>query len=98
MRKALFAAHLPNLQRVEADLLNVARASVGLSGGDILNVCLNAIQAGSVDSNPELWKVTEPMLLAEVAKAKAAKSKHAGEVKTSHPIGFNAELGRDIET
>jgi len=90
MRKALFAAHLPNPQRVEADLLNIARASIGLSGGDILNICLNAIQAGSVDSNPELWKVTEHMLLAEIVKAKGAKNKHAGETKT-RAIGFNAE-------
>lgn len=92
MRKALFEAHLPNLQRVEADLLNVARASVGLAGGDILNICLAAMEAGSTDPNPENWKVTEPMLLAEVDKAKAAKARHAGrEVAPLPHIGFNAE-------
>lgn len=78
MRRKLFAAHLPNPERVLADLDVVARESVGLCGGDILNVCLNAIFAGSRGPDPELWAVTEELLLAEVRKAKRAKRANEG--------------------
>ena len=43
----LFELHLPNRERVFADLNILAAESKGLSGRDILNVCLNAIYAGS---------------------------------------------------
>jgi hypothetical protein len=47
MRRELFALHLPNPDRVTADYAVLAELSRGLSGGDILNVCVNAIHAGS---------------------------------------------------
>ena len=47
MRRRLFELHLPNRERVFADLNILATEAKGLSGGDILNVCLNAIYAGS---------------------------------------------------
>jgi SpoVK/Ycf46/Vps4 family AAA+-type ATPase len=50
-RRELFAPHLPNPDRVTADYAVLAELSRGLSGGDILNVCVNAVYAGSVDSN-----------------------------------------------
>ena len=40
---------------------------------------MNAIHAGSTDSNPERWKVTHGMLEREIAKAKKAKAEHSGE-------------------
>ena len=40
----------------------------GLSGGDILNMCLNAIQTGNT-VDPKKWMVTQEMV--ELAKAKA---------------------------
>src|SRR5438067_5849960 len=43
MRHRLFELHLPNRERVFADLNILAGEAKGLSGGDILNVCLNAI-------------------------------------------------------
>ncbi len=46
MRRELFALHLPNPDRVRADYAVLAEQSRGLSGGDILNVCVNAIHAG----------------------------------------------------
>lgn len=52
--------------------------SRGLGGGDTLNICLNAIHAGSRDSDPAKWVVTEEMLLREIKRAKAAKEKHSG--------------------
>ena len=78
MREQIFRSHLPNPQRVPADLRDVATASLGLSGGDILNVCLNAMHAASIDPDPVNWRVTDVILLAEVQKVKAAKRAHAG--------------------
>ena len=47
-----------------------------LSGGDILNVCLNAICAGSASANPADWKVTQDGLVREIKKVQAAKRDH----------------------
>jgi ATP-dependent 26S proteasome regulatory subunit len=47
MRRDLFALHLPNPERVEADYAVLAELSRGLSGGDILNICVNAVYSGS---------------------------------------------------
>jgi ATP-dependent 26S proteasome regulatory subunit len=89
MRRELFALHLPNPDRVKADYAVLAALSRGLSGGDILNVCVNAIHAGSVDPNPERWMVTQEMLEREIAKVKKAKAEHAGEKrKAKRVIGF----------
>jgi SpoVK/Ycf46/Vps4 family AAA+-type ATPase len=89
MRRELFALHLPNPDRVEADYAVLAELSRGFSGGDILNICVNAIHAGSTDANPERWKVTQGMLEREIAKAKKAKAEHSGEKgKSRRRIGF----------
>lgn len=76
MRRRLFELHLPSRDRVRADLGILAGATKGLSGGDILNVCLNAIFAGSTADDPERWAITEPILLAEIAKVREAKRQH----------------------
>ena len=90
MRRELFTHHLPNPDRVTADYAVLATLSRGLSGGDILNVCVNAIYAGSVDSNPERWLVTQAMLEREIAKAKKAIAEHTGEKsKSRRRIGFS---------
>jgi hypothetical protein len=65
MRRELFSFHLPNPDRVTADYAFLAALSRGLSGGGILNVCVNAIYAGSVDAEPERWLVTQAMLEAD---------------------------------
>ena len=89
MRRELFALHLPNPDRVEADYAALAELSKGLSGGDILNVCVNAIYAGSVDDDPAKWLVTQGMLEREIAKAKKAKAEHSGEKgRRRRKIGF----------
>jgi SpoVK/Ycf46/Vps4 family AAA+-type ATPase len=79
MRRELFAHHLPNPERVTADYAVLAGLSRGLSGGDILNVCVNAIHAGSVDADPAKWAVTQGMLEREIAKVRKAKAGHSGE-------------------
>ena len=78
MRRELFALHLPNLSRVDADMGRLAEASRGLSGGDILNVCLNAIHSGSTDEDTDRWKVTGDMLLREIRRARRTKAEHEG--------------------
>jgi AAA+ superfamily predicted ATPase len=91
MRRELFALHLPNPDRVQADYAVLAALSRGLSGGDILNICLNAIHAGSVDADPAKWKVTKEMLEREIKKVRKAKAEHSGEKgKSRRRIGFLA--------
>jgi ATP-dependent 26S proteasome regulatory subunit len=90
MRRELFSLHLPNPERVQADYAVLAGLSRGLSGGDILNVCVNAIYAGSVDADPAKWKVTQRMIEREISKVKKAKAEHAGEKKEPRrSIGFS---------
>ena len=89
MRRELFALHLPNPDRVQADYAVLAELSKGLCGGDILNVCVNAIHAGSVDPNPERWMVTQEMLESEIRKVRKAKAEHSEKkVKSRRRIGF----------
>jgi hypothetical protein len=89
MRRELFALHLPNPDRVQADYAVIAELSKGLSGGDILNICVNAIHAGSTDDDPAKWMVTQGMLEREIAKVKKAKVEHFGEKrKEKRVIGF----------
>jgi len=76
MRNRLFELHLPNRERVSADLGVLAGATKGLSGGDILNVCVNAIFAGSTADDPAEWMITQAVLLAEIAKVREAKRQH----------------------
>jgi ATP-dependent 26S proteasome regulatory subunit len=78
MRRKLFELHLPNLQRVFADLNVLAAESKGFSGGDILNVCVNAIYAGSTHDDPEQWMVTSEHLMSEIRRVRAAKAHHNG--------------------
>jgi hypothetical protein len=72
---------------------SLALQNEGLSGGDILNICLNSIHAGSRDPDPARWLVTEEMLLREIRRAKAAKAakeKRGGKAAKGRRIGFNA--------
>jgi hypothetical protein len=89
MRRDLFAHHLPNPERVTADYAILAGLSSGLSGGDILNVCVDAIYAWSVDADPMRWMVTQAMIEREIAKARKAKAEHSGERQgPKRKIGF----------
>ena len=79
MRWELFALHLPNPERVQADYAVLSELSRGLSGGYVLNVCVNAIHVRSADADPEKWLVTQVMLEREIAKVRKAKAEHSGE-------------------
>ena len=87
--RELFAHHLPNPDRVTADYAVLAELSRGLSGGDILNVCVNAIYAGSVDPDSAKWALTQAMIEAEIKKARKAKAEHSGQrAGPKRRIGF----------
>jgi ATP-dependent 26S proteasome regulatory subunit len=89
MRRELFALHRVNPERMEPDDAVLAGLSRGLSGGDILNVCVNAIYAGSTDPDPDRWLVTQGMIEAEIKKARKAKAEHGGErMGPRRRIGF----------
>jgi hypothetical protein len=89
MRRELFALHLTNPDRVMADYAVLAGLSRGLSGGDILNVCVNAIYAGSTDPDSAKWGVTQGMIEREIAKVRKAKAEHSGEKEgPKRKIGF----------
>lgn len=91
MRRELFALHLPNHSRVEADFAVLAELSRGLSGGDILNICVNAIHAGSTDEDPAKWKVTQEIMEEQIKKVRRAKKEHSGEGRNEgRVIGFFA--------
>jgi SpoVK/Ycf46/Vps4 family AAA+-type ATPase len=76
MRRELFSLHLPNPDLVTADYAVLAGLSRGLSGGDILNVCVNAIYAGRGDSDSTKWAVTQAMIEEEIKKTRKAKAEH----------------------
>ena len=92
MRRELFALHLPNHSRIEADFVILAGLSRGLSGGDILNTCVNAIHAGSTDADPAKWKVTQEMLEREIKQIRKPKEEHGGDARMQkRAIGFRCE-------
>ena len=92
MRRELFALHLPNPDRVTADYAVLAGLSRGLSGGDILNICVNAIYAGSTDPDQDRWCVTQRIIEAEIKKVKKAKAEHSGENSgLKRKIGFQCD-------
>ena len=89
MREQILRLHLPNPERVPQSLRGAAVAAHGLSGGDLLNVCLNAIEAASADPDPQKWRVTEEMLLAQVRRAQATKRTHAGRDNSNLNLSLN---------
>jgi SpoVK/Ycf46/Vps4 family AAA+-type ATPase len=93
MRKRLFELHLPKRQHVAADLAAIARDAKGLSGGDILNVCVNSMHAASIDDDPTQWRITDAILSAQVAKVRQAKRAHNGARGERPAIGFSANGG-----
>ena len=89
MREQILRLHLPNAERVPQTLRGIAMAANGLSGGDLLNVCLNAIEAASVDPDPQNWRVTEELLMAQVRKVQATKRVHSGRDDSKLNLSLN---------
>ena len=54
-----------------------------------MDVCVNAIYAGSGDAEAKRWLVTQAMIEAEIKKARKAKAKHSGDKQgPKRRIGF----------
>ena len=81
MRQHLLENHVPKKDRVDEDVdwTTVAQACKGFSGGDILNVVINAINLSSLDDDSDNWQMTESHLLTEVSRVKIAKESNSGE-------------------
>lgn len=76
----LYSWHLPTrtLENPgDVDLSDLADQSEGLSGGDVLNVVVNAVSNVSLSANPQHWVLTQDALLAEVREVLQAKNAHA---------------------
>jgi len=94
MREKLIKLHIPNLERCATGInwKALAEDTYGLSGGDILNVCVNSIESASRDPNPDLWYITQAILEKEVERVKSSKdenSKRNG--KKRRVMGFNVQ-------
>jgi DNA replication protein DnaC len=84
MRTNIFKKHIPCQDRCrDVDFDRLAEACVGFSGGDILNVCINGMQAASEDEDPANWWLTQDLLMAQIQKIKAAKAAHRSKKKAS---------------
>ena len=75
MRQSIFGLHLPAANgRIDVDLAEAATASNDLSGGDIQNVCFNAIDAACIGVPRPQWKVTTALIRTEIQKVRQAKA------------------------
>jgi len=85
MRVKLFKLHLPENNRVRVDNWEVlGRASKNFSGGDILNVVVNAINRASLADDPAAWFLTTDDLTAEVTRVAEAKKQHGSRVDENY--------------
>ena len=79
MRLEIFRHHACGpAERWQVDWDEVAGQSKWLSGGDILNVCVNSILSGSRSEDPAEWAVTTEIVLREVYAVKEAKEANGG--------------------
>jgi SpoVK/Ycf46/Vps4 family AAA+-type ATPase len=86
MRAKLFDLHIPNKGRCrELDLEKLGEMSETLSGGDILNVCINAIKRACLAPDPADWWLTQTALLKEIQSVREAKRAHGKGDKRNHP-------------
>jgi SpoVK/Ycf46/Vps4 family AAA+-type ATPase len=81
MRLRLFRRHLPNPDRAvlsQAQWDRLALDSRGLSGGDILNACVNAMVRASAPADVADWKLTFKLLDDEARRVLRTKLAAAG--------------------
>lgn len=77
MREKLFKVHLPENERTKSiNYKELAQISKEMSGGDILNVSIEAIKAASLDENPENWVITQDIVKKQIKHIKNAKKQH----------------------
>ena len=78
---SLIKFHIPNMKKVEQfDFDLLAQYAVGLSGGDIKNVCLNAMERASQHEDPNQWFLTRKHLHDEIDSIKQSRRNNAGRI------------------
>lgn len=93
MRARLIQQHIPaEVPRRDIDVDKLADETADFSGGDIKNVCINAIIAASMEQERIL---TMDLLLSECKKVREAKKSHGGKGggKKHKTLGFHAAWG-----
>jgi SpoVK/Ycf46/Vps4 family AAA+-type ATPase len=94
MREKLFKMHFPVLDRLQdVDFKKCATLAKDFSGGDILNVAVNAMRRCPAEygaQNKASWVVTQPMIEAEIKRTRNAKAEHSGAAKKK-TIGLQAD-------
>lgn len=90
-RVELYKMHIPNEVRKEnIDMVTISKESEGFSGGDILNVCINAMVSAVIDSNENVQNacLKEHHLKNEITKIKQSKRQHQG---TKIAVGISCD-------
>lgn len=93
MREKLFKLHIPVLDRAkEVDFAVLAEETKEFSGGDIKNVCVNSMEAASMDQDIAKWNLTMKILTDQIEKVKESKEGHkkAGSNSKQRTMGFGA--------
>lgn len=93
MRLALYKQHLPannNTSITGDEWKALADRSKGLSGGDILNVTLNAINLASLAEDPADWKLTYDLMLCQVHAILHTKLAHSAALPEHATVKFSA--------
>jgi SpoVK/Ycf46/Vps4 family AAA+-type ATPase len=95
MREQIFDKHIPKaVTRDESVSYKIcAEKTDGLSGGDIKNVCLNAMVAAAMEEHKVLKQC---FLDDEIKKIRSSKRKHNAKGFDKKPMGINATL-REME-
>lgn len=98
MRKKIIDLHLPALTQARFDasvsLDALAKASKGLSGGDILVACENAIKRAALDGG---GKLTQEHLLTSIKNVKKNKIAHKSWKQQRRPMGLAASFETEAE-
>lgn len=87
MRRKLFEKHITRHDLLEPDvnLDEVAKATKGLAGGDVLQITINAINMACQTGAPETWRLGRRHLMSQVDAVFRAKEAHSGKRKRKTP-------------
>lgn len=82
MREAIYKLHVPRreVHAPSVDWTAVANESEDFSGGDILNVCINAMNRVSMTEDQAQWVLTTNCMLQEARAIRLAKQHQAGQL------------------
>lgn len=96
MRRQIFERHIPKevTRHESVDFQKCAELTEHFSGGDIKNVCLNAMVAAAMEEQKVL---KQDHLAEEAKKIRASKKQHNAKGFVKKPIGINAKLNEELE-